>query len=72
MALIHNHFNNLVFSEQDLITIKKILDVALKRGLSNISFLIFENNSSKLSLKHFRLNNETNKYVKTAEEICYE
>lgn len=72
MALIHNHFNNLVFSEQDLVTIDKILDVAVKRCLSSISFLIFENSSSKVVLKHFQLNAETNKYVETEESICYE
>ena len=72
MALIHNHFNNLVFSEQDLVTIDKILDVAVKRGLSSISFLIFENSSSKVELKHFQLNAETDKYVETEESICYE
>ena len=72
MSVIHNHSNNLVFSEQDNITINKILTVAAKRNLINISFMIFENNSAKMALKHFQLNREINSYAETEEKLCYE
>jgi hypothetical protein len=72
LAILHNHFSNRVFSPQDLFTMDKILKLATQKKLLNMAFLIYENNTSKMLLKHFFLNKDLSLYNETEEKIQYE